>query len=53
MNTRKIFPQVNPENCIGDEQILLFRKKAQELIGDGQALGLLVLLRFTPCSAST
>ena len=53
----KISSQENPENCIGADNFLSASGKKDFktafLEGYGQALGLLVLLRFTHCCAST
>ena len=50
-------PQVSPENCIGDRPLTLSRQltvgKTSLESSCGQALGLLVLLRFTHYCAST
>ena len=50
-------PQVSPENCIGDRQLALSHEltlgKTSLESSVGQALGLLVLLRFTHYCAST
>ena len=52
-------PQVNPENCIGDcfngiaAHSSSEKNASTQAPNDGQALGLLVLLRFTHYCAST